>query len=263
MIKLPVSKSGRGALEIASAVAREAGDILVSAFSVEKHIQIKGHGNLVTDADLSSEKLIIGKLRSEYPGSGITSEESESLPSETGYTWLIDPMDGTNNFSFGIPFFSVCIALVKEDGPLMAITYDPLRQELFHAVEGGGAYLNVRPISVSNRTDLKSGLVGFDIGYEMAKGQEILEVAKTLRPHVFSFRVLGSGALGLAYVSCGRLDIYMHRRLYPWDIASGRLLVVEAGGVVTDWEGKPLGKDSTEIVAGNKASHKEFMGLVR
>lgn len=263
MIKLPSSKSGRGALEIATEAAREAGAFLVAAFSGEKHIQVKGHGNLVTDADLNSEKLIIGKLRSEYPGSGVTSEESESIPSETGYTWLIDPMDGTNNFSFGIPFFSVCIALVKEDSPLLAITYDPLRQELFHAIEGEGAYLNERPISVSNRTNLKSGLVAFDMGYVSGKGQETLEIAKALRPHVFSFRVLGSGALGLAYVSCGRLDIYMHRRLYPWDIASGRLLVVEAGGIVTDWAGKPLGKDSQEIVAGNKASHKEFMQRIR
>lgn len=260
MIKLPASKSGRGALEVATEAAKEAGDILLSAFSGEKkHIQFKGHGNLVTDADINSEKLVIGRLRSEYPGFGITSEESESLPSETGFTWLIDPMDGTNNFSFGIPFFSVCIALVKEDRVLLGIIYDPLRRELFWAMEGEGSHINDKPISSSPRTDFKTCLIGFDIGYEMEKGQEILEVARALRPRVFSFRILGSGALGLAYVSCGRLDMYIHRRLYPWDIASGRLLVAESGGVVTDWKGKPLGKDSTEIVAGNKASHKEFM----
>lgn len=262
MIKLPSSKSGLGALEIATKAAREAGEILLASFSGEKHIQVKGQGNLVTDTDIRSEKLIIRRLRSEYPGFGITSEESESLPSETGYTWLIDPMDGTNNFSFGIPFFSVCIALVKEDEVLLGLIYDPLRRELFWAMEGEGSHVNDKPISSSPRTDFKTCLIGFDIGYEMGKGQETLEIAKALRPHVFSFRVLGSGALGLAYVSCGRLDMYIHRCLYPWDIASGRLLVAESGGVVTDWKGKPLRKDSTEIVAGNKASHNEFMQRV-
>lgn len=263
MIKLPSSQSGRGAMEIATEAARKAGEILLKSFVGEKHIRVKGQGNLVTDADILSEKLILGYLHTEYPDFGIISEESEGVSSQSGYTWLVDPLDGTNNFSFGIPFFSVCIALAQEDRILLGIIYDPLRQELFHAVEGGGTYLNDKPASVSPRADLKTGLIGFDIGYVMGKGQEILDIAKALRPQVFSFRVMGSGALGLAYVACGRLDIYMHRCLYPWDIASGRLLVAEAGGIVTDWEGKPLGKDSQQIVAGNKVLHSEFMRWVR
>lgn len=263
MAILPSSRSGRGALEIASAVAREAGDIILASFSGEKHVRAKGQGNLVTDADILSEKLIIGRLNSEYPSFGIVSEESEGQPSDSPYTWLIDPLDGTNNFSFGLPIFSVCIALLNNDQVALGIIYDPLRRELFRAADGEGAFLNDYPISVSPRADLKTGLVGFDMGYVAEKGQETLEIAKALRPHVFSFRILGSGALGLAYVACGRLDIYMHRRLYPWDIGSGRLLVSEAGGTVTDWEGKPLGKDSREIVAGNKPLHTQFRQRVR
>lgn len=263
MVTIPTARSGRKPLEIAMQAARDAGEIIADGFTREKNVRVKGQGNLVTDADILSEKLILERLRADYPDFGIISEESERLVSRNGYTWLVDPLDGTNNYSFGLPFFTVCIALAQGDQILLGLTYDPLRKELFCAVAGEGAYLNDQPIAVSSRTDLKAGLIGFDIGYEMGKGQEVLEIARMLRPRVFSYRVLGSGALAIAYVACGRLDIYMHRRLYPWDIASGRLLVEEAGGTVTDWHGKPLGVESREIVAGNKPLHSQLMQLVK
>ncbi|MBI4289260.1 MAG: inositol monophosphatase [Chloroflexi bacterium] len=263
MVVIPPSRSGRQALDIAIEATKAAGEIVMDHFSREKHVHVKGQGNLVTDADLLSEKLILERLRSEFPDFGITSEESDRVPSQNGYTWLVDPLDGTNNYSFGIPFFTVNIALAQGDRMLLGLTFDPLRHELFHAIAGEGAFLNGQRISVSPRTDPKTALIGFDIGYEMGKGQETLEIAGALRPSVFSYRVLGSGAMALAYVACGRLDIYMHRRLYPWDIAAGRLLIEEAGGMATDWQGKPLAQEGREIVAGNKAIHRFVMETVR
>jgi len=259
MSNLPVARSGKNALEVASTAAQKAGEILLSHFGSKRQIKHKSQGNLVTDADMLSEKLIIDFLKREYPDFGILSEESNSSAPISGYAWVVDPLDGTNNYTYGIPFFCVNIALVQDDDILLGITYDPLRAELFKAEKGKGAYLNESPIRVSTISSLQESLVGLDLGYSHDRGTEMINVANRLWGQVHCMRLIGSSSLGLAYVACGRVSLYFHRYLFPWDIASGLLLVREAGGEVVDWQGRRANFRDTELVASNLTLQREFL----
>ena len=248
---------------MATQAVEEAGEVLVSHFQGKKEIRSKGRSNLVTDADLLSEKVILGLLKSEYPSHGILSEESDNIAAASDYTWIVDPLDGTNNYVFGLPFFCTTIALAAGEDILLGVTYAPLQKELFRAQKGQGAYLNGSPISVSSQTSLPTSSIGLDMGYDADKGRELLEVIRGLWPGVHSLRIMGSAALGLAYVACGRLGLYFHRSLYPWDLASGILLVRESGGTGTDWEGKEASIHCSEIIAANATLHQEFLELLQ
>ena len=262
MNSLPLARSGRSALEVAIEAAREAGKILLAHFHSKKEIRHKGKSNLVTDADILSEKLIVEFLEREYPACNILSEESNSTTPVTGYTWIVDPLDGTNNYVFGIPFFCTTIALVKDEDILLGVTYDPLREELFRSERGRAAYLNDSAIHVSKESSLQASLVGLDLGYSYEQGSELLDITSKLWGQVHCLRIMGSASLGLAYVACGRVNLYFHRFVYPWDIASGLLLIREAGGEVTDWEGKPASFHTKEIIASNRELHQEFTGYL-
>jgi myo-inositol-1(or 4)-monophosphatase len=259
MNNLPSSKSGKNPLEVAIQAAKGAGEILLTHSGSKRQIKHKGQGNLVTDADISSEKLILELLNAEYPDCSVVSEESSASAPIAGYTWVIDPLDGTNNYTFGIPFFCVNVALVKGEDILLGVTYDPVRGELFRAEKGRGAYLNDSPIRVSKGSLFQTSLIGLDLGYSIERGGEILDVVKRLWGQVHSVRIMGSASLGLAYVACGRVNLYFHRYLFPWDIASGLLLIREAGGEVTDWKGKPASFQTTEMVASNGRLNHEFL----
>lgn len=259
MSNLPVARSGKNALEVASTAAQKAGEILLSHFGSVKEIKRKSQGNLVTDADLLSEKLIIDFLKREYPDFGILSEESNSSTTIRDYTWVVDPLDGTNNYTFGIPFFCVNIALVQNDDILLGVTYDPMRKELFLAETGKGAYLNEAPIRVTTINSLRESLIGLDLGYSHDRGKQMLDTVNRLWGQVHCVRLMGSSSLGLAYVACGRVSLYFHRYLFPWDIASGLLLVREAGGEVVDWRGRRATFRDTELVASNLRLQREFM----
>ena len=263
MNNLPLARSGRSALEVAIEAAREAGKILLAHFHSEKEIKHKGKGNLVTDADFLPEKLIADLLKREYPACNILSEESNSTTPVTGYTWIVDPLDGTNNYVFGIPFFCVSIALVKDEDILLGVTYDPLRGELFRAEKGRGAYLNDSAIHVSKESSLQASLVGLDLGYSYEQGSELLDITSKLWGQVHCLRIMGSASLGLAYVACGRVNLYFHRFVYPWDIAGGLLLIREAGGKITDWQGKRAACQSKQLIASNDRLHREFMACLK
>lgn len=262
-IELPQAQSGQGALEVAIRAAREAGATVKAHFAGEKHVAFKGRTDIVTDVDLLAERGILDLLQREFPHFGIVTEESADIAGDSAYSWVVDPIDGTRNFAVGIPHFCVAIALARGDDLLLGVTYDPMKEELFHATRGGGAYVNDVPISVSARDGLSSSLVGFDMGYDAERGGEILKVAGLLWPGVQSVRVMGSAALGLAYAACGRLDVYFHLYLYPWDMAAGIVLVREAGGVVTDIDGGPVDIRGKRIIATNAAIHADFMRRVK
>ena len=256
---MPLAQSGRGALEVATQAAREAGRLVMAHFQGEMRIEYKGRTDIVTDVDLLAEKAIISLLREEFPDFGIITEESEDIAGDLSYTWIIDPIDGTRNYAYGIPHFCVALALAQGEELLVGIIYDPLREELFRVEKGKGAFRNNSPISVSRKATVQDSLVGFDMGYDAERGQEMLEVASALWPGVQSVRVMGSAALGLAYAACARLDIYLHLSLYPWDLAAGMLLVEEAGGVVTEVDGKPASIHSKTVIATSGAIHQDFM----
>ena len=261
---MPLAKSGRGAFEVANQAVREAGSIIMAHFHGEKRVTYKeGRSNIVTNVDFLAEQKIVALLGEEYPSFGIITEESEDIAGDSPYTWIIDPIDGTRNYAYGIPHFCVAIALTQGVEVVLGIIYDPVREELFHAEKGNGAVLNDLPIAVSNKMSLQESLVGFDMGYDADIGQKILGVASALWPVVVSVRVMGSAALGLAYAACGRLDLYLHLSLYPWDLAAGILLVREAGGVVPELDGQPVSIRSNSVIATNREIHEDFMRRAR
>lgn len=262
MTGVPLSRSGKEALDVAIMAARGAGEILKAHFREERQIRFKGRANIVTEVDLLAEDSLKSFLQTEYPDHSILSEESEPISGDSNYTWILDPLDGTNNYSFGIPFFSTVIALTSGDDVLLGIVYDPLSDELFAAQKGKGTTLNSNPVSVSGKKRVQDSLIGLDLGYVDEKGKKLLEFITGLWPNMYAFRIMGSAALGMAYASCGRLDLYFHLLVYPWEIACGQLLVTEAGGVATDWEGRPPGVDESSIIASNEAIHADFLNIV-
>ena len=175
-------------------MAQEAGNTLLDRLHSEKEVSFKGRADLVSDVDLQSERQIIATLESEFPGAGFLAEESKAVEGSSGYTWVIDPLDGTRNYVMGIPFFSLVIALAKGNETLVGLTCDPVRQEMFHAVKGQGAFLNGDPISVSSKTNLEQALLGYDLGYVDEKASTAIEMILNLWPNVQGTRILGSAA---------------------------------------------------------------------
>lgn len=260
---MPLSRTGKSALQVATLAAEQAGRILAKYFHVHKQVKYKGRRNVVTDVDLLAERTIVTFLQQEFPEYSVLSEESRSITTDSNYTWIVDPLDGTNNYLFGIPFFSISLALTRKEEVLLGLVYDPVRRELFRAEKGKGAFLGARRLSVSRRADLQTSSIGCDMGYDEKEGRQILQTLSNLWPRLHSMRVMGSAALGLAYVACGRFDLYFHRCLFPWDLAGGILLVREAMGKVTDWEGEPADIHSTRVIAANESVHAEFLSLVK
>ncbi len=263
-VRLPLSLSRKEALEVATHAAEEAGSLLLKHASGELKLGYKeGRANLVTDVDLLAEKCVISILHEEYPDFNILSEESPAVQRDSAFTWIIDPLDGTNNYVHGVPFFCVAIALMKNEELVLGLTYDPVRRELFAAQRGRGATLADLPIQVGKRTSVRESFLGCDLGYDGDKGKAMLETLSPYFPGMGGLRLMGSAVLGLAYVACGRLDGYVHPYLYPWDVAAGVVLVEEAGGRITDWQGKPADSNTREIVAGNEALHYEFLKIIQ
>ncbi len=252
---IPPSTSGTSAHDVAVEAARRAGEIIAARFYTEKQVSLKGPGDLVTDVDLQAENAVIQLLRDEYPGFGIISEESAPVTTASPYTWVVDPLDGTRNYTWGIPHVAVVVALARDGEVVVGVTYDPIRHELFTAELGKGAYLNGDSISVSTKREMPESLLGFDMGYSDEKAVKALDMVSALWPGIQSIRLMGSAALGLAYAACGRVDIYFHHNLAPWDIASGLLLVSEAGGMAVDRHGDPatlFSPDATVSVSGGR-----------
>lgn len=257
-VELPPGQGGQSALEVAVEAVRGGGRIARARLMEQKHIEFKGRGNVVTDVDLQVEEAIVNLLKHEYPAFNILTEESERIDKGSEFTWIVDPLDGSRNYASGVPFFAVTIALARKQEVLLGVTHDPIRGELFRAQKGKGAFLNETPITPSAKRELKDGVIGFDMGYVDDEGKRALELMLSLWPGMQTMRVMGSAALGLAYAACGRLDLYFHHNLAPWDIAAGMLLVQEAGGVITDRKGAPVGLRSRAAIASNERLHREF-----
>lgn len=249
---------------MAIAAAEGAGAVLLDLLHREKGVTTKGRRNLVTQADLLAERHILDLIHREYPSHSILSEESGRSESQSEYRWIVDPLDGTTNYAFGIPFFTVSIALVHNDDLLVGVIHDPVRSETFWAEKGRGAFLNGTRMSVAREREFDVTIIGFDLGYDDARTKEMLSLARDLWSGGMTFRLTGSAALGMTYVACGRMDIYFHRRIYPWDIAAAMLLVREAGGEVINWQGAPATVWEPSIIAcGNAERHRELIAALR
>lgn len=258
-IEAPLGASGRTAREVVEAAARAVGKTLRERFSTDHTIEYRGRNNIVTETDLLAEEQILADLRREFPNFGVLAEESGRSESDSSYTWVIDPLDGTRNYASAIPHFGVVIALAKDDHVFLGVTYDPMRDELFLAEEGHGATLNGVPMKVSSEESLEKCIVGGDLGYRDDLGGYALDLSRSLWPKVQGIRIMGSAALGLAWAAAGRYDLYFHQSLYPWDIASGLILAQESGAVILDLQGNPATLDSDRSITSSPRLAAEFM----
>lgn len=247
-----------------SAIAREAGALLMPYFHQHLKIEYKGEADLVTAADRASEALIRERVGQQFPGHDVLGEEQGLTDTGSDYRWYVDPLDGTTNFAHGYPVFCVSIALERRSPEqsgqrIAAVIYDPTRDELFSAEQGRGAHLNGAVISVSKTATLKESLVatGFPSQKRHKNPNIFFYHQITLRSH--GVRRAGSAALDLCNVACGRFDGFWEFNLNPWDTAAGVLIVEEAGGKVSRFDGSPFSIDSRETVASNGLVHAALL----
>jgi myo-inositol-1(or 4)-monophosphatase len=253
---------------ICETVSRKAGQILLDYFDQPLEIDFKGQYNMVTEADLASEKFILKMLKQLTPDIPVLSEEeSESAGKKgnrnSGLEWIVDPLDGTTNFAHGFPHFCVSIALCNNKIPLLGVVLDPCRNELFGAMRGKGCTVNSQPCSVSGTSDLNHALIATGFPYKVRElTQNNLMEFCVFRLRTQGVRRIGAAALDLAYVAAGRLDGFWERWLKPWDTAAGILLVAEAGGYVSRFDGSDYLIDDTEIVAANVSIHETMVKIL-
>ena len=250
-----------GYLETAVDIAREAGGLLANLFEKRIGFELKGDYDLVTAADRASEKLIVERLRSHFPTHSIMAEEGGGHESGGEFRWYVDPLDGTTNFAHGYPMFNVTLALERGGELIAGVIYEPVRQEMFTAELGGGAYVNNRRIHVSKVERLADSLL--ITGFPSYKRHLSVNVhffhQAAMATH--GVRRSGSAAIDLAYVAAGRADGFWEFGLKPWDMAAGILLVEEAGGQCSDMVGAPRSVSGPHLVATNRSIHDETIGL--
>ena len=258
-------------LNVAVKAARRAGAIINRATDdLDKlTIERKGHNDFVSDVDRAAENTIIATIRESYPQHSILAEESgvsvgSTASVESEYQWIIDPLDGTTNFLHGFPQFCVSIALSVKGVVSHACIFDPTRNDLFTASRGGGAFLNERRIRVSKVINLKDGLIGTGFPYkEFEKFDKYLGMFKEITQKSAGVRRPGAAALDLAYVACGRFDGFWEMGLSPWDVAAGGLLILEAGGLITDFNGDGDYLHAGTVVAGTPKLFPQLLQIVQ
>lgn len=257
-----------GALKLMESLARQAGGIQLEHLGESQKIEYKGSINIVTEVDRECERLIVAGIEKHFPKDDILAEEGSGKRSPSGRRWIIDPLDGTVNYAHNFPFFCVSIAL-EEDGILTAgVIYDPNRDEMFSAEKGRGASLNGRRMNVSSSTALKQSLVATGFAYfdYEARADEIVENLANFGKFIQRARAVrrpGSAAIDLAWVACGRIDGFWELHLKPWDMAAGVLIVTEAGGCVTTFDGRPFDLYGPEILASNGRIHDEMAEVLK
>jgi len=251
-------------LNIGIRAARAAGNVIVRKMDQIADIPVthKGLNDYVTDVDRQAEVVIIDTILKAYPQHSILAEESGAR-GNSEFEWVIDPLDGTTNYLHGFPQFAVSIALRHKDMLEQAVVYDPLRQELFTATRGDGAYLNNRRIRVSKRKDMNGALLGTGFPYgNNANLEAFISILRAVFPVTAGIRRAGAASLDLAYVACGRLDGFWEFGLQEWDMAAGALLIQEAGGIVTSINNDNTWMKKGNILTANAKLHEEMVKLI-
>lgn len=250
-------------LETAITIARRAGEILKDATG-NRTADFKGEIDLVTEYDRRSEAYIVSALHETFPDHALRAEEGSRANTGAEYEWLIDPLDGTTNFAHGLPIFAVSIALLHKGEPILGIVLDPSRDECFWATKGEGAFLNGKKIQASSTQPLSRSLLVTGFPYDIRTNpQNNIAQFTQFAVRAQAVRRLGSAALDLAYVACGRFEGYWEFRLNPWDMAAGVLLVREAGGLVTDHSRQPVAMPTAGLLASNGLIHDEMLAVLR
>lgn len=246
-------------------VSREAGEFLskeAKGFTADM-IELKGHNNLVSYVDKTCERLIVERLRKILPEAGFVTEEGTAGSNGENLLWVIDPLDGTTNFVHGLPIYSVSLALVRNNEPVLGVVYEVNKDECFHAVKGQGAYCNGKPIYVSKASKLDEALLATGFPYnDFGKMMPYLNILNELMKSSHGLRRMGSAAVDLAYVACGRFEGFFEFNLNSWDVAAGALLVTEAGGYVTDFKGGTDYIFGRELIAACGV-HTDLLGTIK
>ncbi|MBN1381235.1 MAG: inositol monophosphatase [Deltaproteobacteria bacterium] len=250
--------------EFTITMAREAGALLKNKFHEAHTIEYKGEIDIVTEADKMSEDLLITKINQRYPSHAILSEETGAIKKESEYRWIIDPLDGTTNYSHRYPIFCVSIALELKGNIILGVIYNPMSEELFVAEKGAGSFLNGGKLSVSKTTDLSKCMLatGFPYDVRYNKNNNLNYFAAMIK-NAQAVRRPGSAALDLAYVAAGCFDGFWELKLNPWDTAAGWLMVTEAGGTVTDLFGASYRFDTPHILASNGLIHEDMISIIK
>ncbi|MGH2561709.1 MAG: inositol monophosphatase family protein [Thermomicrobiales bacterium] len=256
-----------GARETAVTAAREAGVLLRERLDSARRVEFKGAVDLVTDADRASEALIAARIREALPDHVIFGEEGTGGPAagidRSSYVWIIDPLDGTTNYSHGYPHFAVSIALEYRGQTILGAVYDPMRDELFVAERDQGATLNDVPISVSGTDLLIRSLLATGFPYDLDQRDENARMWDAFLNTTQGTRRDGAAALNLCYVASGRLDGFWERPLQPWDLAAGALIVQEAGGTVTAYFADDFDPFQREAIVSNGHLHEQMTEVIR
>ena len=248
----------------AAQAALRAGAIQRERYGTEFAIHQKGEIDLVTEVDRACEDAILDTLRSRYPEHDIVTEESVLALTGSRYRWFIDPLDGTTNFAHGYPFFCCSVALAVDGVVVAGAVYDPLKDELFTGERGGGAHLNGRRLRVSSAGELLRSLLVTGFPYDLHDDLEAnLRLFNRFMGHARAIRRDGAAALDLCYVAAGRADGFWEVRLNPWDVLAGCLMVEEAGGRVSRFDGAPIGLAADEVLAANDRLHPVMLAVLR
>lgn len=227
-------------------------------------IQHKGEIDLVTEVDRACEAAVVSLLRSRFPDHDIVTEETDLARRGSRYVWFVDPLDGTTNYAHGYPFFCCSVALTLDGRPVAGAVYDCIKEELFTAERGAGAHLNGRRLQVTDRSDLLRSLLTTGFPYDMrADITGALRLFNRFMGVARAIRRDGAAALDLSYVAAGRADGFWEERLHPWDVMAGALLITEAGGVISRFDGSPIALTADQVVAANPALHKAMMDVLR
>jgi myo-inositol-1(or 4)-monophosphatase len=240
----------------------EAGNILLSFFRTNFKVSLKNQQQYVTEADLKSEAFLKDKLLKLLPDASFLGEES-GKSGKNDYCWVIDPLDGTTNFSYGVPYFCISVALTYKNEPILGLIFDPLRKDLFYASKGQGAFLNDNRIYVSKKEDVSKCFIStsFPDSWKEAY-QQNWKAIEIIRRNSYSMRLMGAAALDLANVAASRFDASFFQRLEWWDIAAGIILIEEAGGIVTDFSGNKLIPGFESFVAASAIIHPKLIELL-
>jgi myo-inositol-1(or 4)-monophosphatase len=254
----------RDFLDVAIEAARAAGTVLRENIHGKREISYKGDINLVTEMDMRSERAVVKALLASFPDHGIMAEEETMIRNSSGYIWIIDPLDGTTNYAHGYPCFSVSIALEHAGEIVVGVVYDPMRDELFTARKGQGAYLNGTKIHVSRVEALLKSLLATGFPYDRKVSEKNnLNYFHDLLMASQEVRRDGSAALDLCYVASGRLDGFWELKLKPWDVAAGSLIVLESGGLISDFSGTRFSIHDDEILASNGRIHQHIIDILQ
>jgi myo-inositol-1(or 4)-monophosphatase len=250
-------------IQVARQAAREAGIVLKGLFGQVSQIEKKGEIDLVTEADLQSEKVILDILTRQFPQDSILAEEAGGFDHLSNRLWIVDPLDGTTNFAHRFPVFAISIALEIENELVLGLVNSPCTNEQFEAVKGEGASLNKKPIRVSQTKTLKDSLLVTGFPYDVYENpHRVIELFQKMIVRAQGIRRPGSAVIDLCYVAAGIFEGFWEERLEPWDMAAGAIIVSEAGGKVTTYKGEPFTPHLKSIVAANPHIHEAMLDVL-